>query len=112
MPRISDTFGRRWTLILASLGAAIAFAGSSRAVSFLELVIWRGIAGLFSGSVATVFAYIVDIVPVTERANYMANVTSIISFCFIIGPMIGGGLSNFGIKNNIYCIFTFNERKC
>jgi DHA1 family tetracycline resistance protein-like MFS transporter len=89
MPNISDNFGRRVTFLLAGFGAAVTFIGSGFVTSFPQLVVWRGLAGLFTGTVANAFAYITDIVPAAERAAHMSYMSATMSTCFVIGPMIG-----------------------
>jgi MFS family permease len=62
----------------------VAFAGSSRAENYLTFVIWRGIAGLFTGTIGTAYSYIADLLPPIERPTYFAYVTALISACWSI----------------------------
>ena len=95
---ISDYYGRRGVFLFSLLGACAAFLGSAFTTSFIGFVICRGVAGIFSGTIGTAFAYVADVVPDNTRAVYMSYVSAVISTCFVIGPMIGGGLATFGIK--------------
>jgi MFS family permease len=52
-------------------------------------VAWRAMAGFFTGTVANAFAYITDVVPLSERAKYISYLSATMSTCFVIGPMIG-----------------------
>jgi MFS family permease len=118
--KISDRFGRRslflWTLSGALIGMTFifnfprfrmllifpflqtAFIGSAFARSFLEFILWRGLAGIFTGTISNAMAYITDVVPHNLAPIYISYVTAVISSCFVIGPIIGGGLASFGIR--------------
>lgn len=109
MPLISDKYGRKVIFIFAGCGATAAFIGSGCSKSFLELVIWRGIAGLFTGNVGAAYAYIVDVIPPAERSTYMGYVTAVMSSCFVVGPLIGGGLATFGIRIPFYAGISISD---
>lgn len=109
VPFLSDKFGRRIIFLISAAGAAIAFAGSSRAENFLSFVIWRGIAGLFTGTIGTAYAYVADVVPPADKPRYMSYVSATMSTCFVIGPAIGGGLAAFGIRIPFYAGFSFDQ---
>eukprot|EP01038_Epipyxis_sp_PR26KG_P009954 gene9954-13387_t len=95
---IADKFGRRNVFFYACCGALGGFLGSAVATTFVELVVWRGIAGLFTGTVGTAFAYVSDIVPANVRAVYFSYLSAVMSTCLVIGPLIGGGLAIFSIR--------------
>lgn len=65
-------------------------------------MIWRLLAGLFSGTIGNAYAYISDIVPPESRPIYMSYVSACLSTCFVIGPLIGGSLASFGIRVPFY----------
>src|SRR5438309_11169593 len=50
--RISDVFGRRWTLIIGLGGFAIASAAGGAATSFIMLIAARGLQGAFAALLA------------------------------------------------------------
>ena len=98
MGRISDMYGRRITFLVTGFGATIAYAGAIFSTSFYNLLICRALAGLLSGTVGNAFAYLADITSKEERAIYMSYMSAVMSSCFIVGPMIGGGLSIYGLR--------------
>lgn len=64
------------------------------------LILWRGVTGLFAGSVILVQAFhivskiissvIADIIDTSERSKYLARLDAVISASYIIGQGIGG----------------------
>jgi DHA1 family tetracycline resistance protein-like MFS transporter len=91
-------YGRRVTFLVTGFGATIAYAGAIFSTSFYNLLICRALAGLLSGTVGNAFAYLADITSKEERAIYMSYMSAVMSSCFIVGPMIGGGLSIYGLR--------------
>ena len=69
------------------------------------LIIWRSFTGLFAGSLILVQAYafrkyiclyfsvIADVIPSEKRNAYMSRLDGIVSVSYIVGPAIGGVLS-------------------
>ena len=98
MGKMSDMYGRRTTFLVTGFGATIAYAGAIFSTSFYNLLLWRALAGLLSGTVGNAFAYLADITSKEERAIYMSYMSAVMSSCFIVGPMIGGGLSIYGLR--------------
>jgi len=99
---ISDWLGRRNTFLMAGVGAFAAFVGSGCAQTFPELIVWRGIAGLFTGTIGCAYAYISDVTPPADRPRYFSYVSALMSTCFVVGPLIGGGFAVFGIRVPFY----------
>jgi len=100
--KLSDRFGRRAVFLYSLFGATAAFLGSGFCTTFIEFAICRGIAGLFTGTIGTAFAFVADVTPENTRAVYMSYVSAVISTCFVVGPMIGGGLATFSIRTPFY----------
>eukprot|EP01040_Poterioochromonas_malhamensis_P007803 gene7803-8439_t len=98
--RISDIFGRRKVFLYTLSGAMI---WSGYAQTFLQFALCRTLAGVFTGTIGNAFAYISDVVPPNLAPIYISYVTAVISCCFVIGPIIGGGLTSFGIRVPFYC---------
>ena len=59
-------------------------------------------AGIFSGTISTSYAYVSEIVPTANIPKYMSYMSATMSSCFVIGPLIGGGLAQFGIRVPFY----------
>jgi MFS transporter, DHA1 family, tetracycline resistance protein len=94
---LSDIIKRRYTLLITSSGLTLSlfFVGysiSSR--SIILLCIARCFMGIFGGTIAVAMASVVDRVSNRERSRAIAitNYSSILGI--IIGPLLGGFLSN------------------
>lgn len=105
--KFAAKFGRRMVFIVTSFGTAGSFLGAALAQNFMQLVIFRAIGGLASGTIPTSFSYIAAVVPPSDRPRYMAYLASTMSTCFIIGPLIGGGLAMFGMRVPFFASFCF-----
>jgi DHA1 family tetracycline resistance protein-like MFS transporter len=93
---LSDRFGRRPVLLVALAGSAVSLALAGFASSLTMLIVARGLAGLFGGSIAAAQAYVADVTRPDERSKYMGLLGASIGMGFVFGPAIGAGLSVFG----------------
>ena len=95
--RLSDTRGRKPVLlfsILTSIGSFLLFTFAN---SYLVLLLSRIVAGLATeGAVAQ--AYIADITTSENRSIGIGKLGASIGVGFILGPVIGGLLSPYGIR--------------
>src|SRR5246500_1552644 len=91
---ISDRIGRKPVLLVSLIGSAIGYAVMASAASLTMLFIARIIAGICGASVGTAAAYIADITPPENRSRRMG----LIGAAFVVGPAIGGILSQFWTK--------------
>jgi EmrB/QacA subfamily drug resistance transporter len=93
--KLSDIYGRKW-FILAGIG--IFFVSSilcGAAPNIESLIVWRAGQGLGSGIVmAAVFPTLGDIFPPAERGKYMGLFTGVFSLASILGPTLGGFLTD------------------
>jgi len=95
--RVSDSRGRRPVLLFSILTSIGSFLFFTFATSYLVLLLSRIIAGLATeGAVAQ--AYIADITTKEERSTGIGKVGAAIGIGFILGPVIGGLLSPYGIR--------------
>jgi len=94
--RLSDRIGRRPVLLASLAGSAISLTLSGLATSLLGLVLARGLAGLFGGSIAAAQAYVADSTSREERARYMGLLGASIGLGFVFGPALGAGLARWG----------------
>lgn len=92
----SDRFGRRPVLLLslAAFGADYAFMGF--APTLFWLFVGRFVAGMVGGSYTTANAYIADVSPPEKRAANFGLVGAAFGLGFILGPVIGGFLGEYG----------------
>lgn len=92
---ISDKIGRRPILLISIFFSGFSFVLFAVANSFYLLLISRLIAGMATES-AVARAYIADITPKKERSAGIGKVGAAFGAGFIVGPVIGGLLSEFG----------------
>ena len=104
---LADKYGKRFVLLYASFGAAVCFLLGSMCVDYTQFIISRGLAGLFSGTISTSYAYVTEVVKPKDIPKYMSYISATMSSCFVIGPLIGGGLAMFGIRVPFYCAAAF-----
>jgi len=99
---LSDKYGRR-PIILISL---FAFALDYLLLAFSPTITWlfvgRIIAGLSGASITTASAYIADISPPENRAKNFGMIGAAFGLGFIIGPVLGGLLGQYGSRVPFY----------
>jgi EmrB/QacA subfamily drug resistance transporter len=93
--KLSDLYGRKPFFlggILILLAGSIA-AGTSQ--SMTQLIIYRAIQGLGAGFImGNAFAVIGDLFPPAERGKYQGLFTGVFGIASILGPTIGGTLTD------------------
>lgn len=99
---LSDRFGRR-PVILSSL---FAFSLDYILVAFAPTITWlfvgRIIAGLTGASISTASAYIADVSTPENRAKNFGMIGAAFGLGFILGPVIGGLLGQYGSRIPFY----------
>jgi DHA1 family tetracycline resistance protein-like MFS transporter len=93
--RMSDRRGRRPILLLSLVGAVIFYALFGWAPSLLWLFVARLGAGVFAANISTAMAYIADMTSRENRAKGMGLIGAAFGIGFIIGPAVGGFLSQY-----------------
>src|SRR3990167_846484 len=127
---LSDSMGRKKSLLICLIGATIGYLISAIAIDFhslLFLIVGRVIAGFTAGSQPIAQAAIVDVSTDKTRARNIGYVLLAVSIGFVLGPFMGGILSDHhsvawfnystplyfaGILSFINCVllyFTFHE---
>jgi len=95
---LSDRFGRR-PLILISLGAlVIDYLLMAMAWNIWLLFLGRFLAGLAGASYTVATAYIADVSEKSKRSQNFGLVGAAFGLGFVIGPVIGGLVSTFGVR--------------
>lgn len=95
---LSDRYGRRPILLLALFGLGLDYLFLASAQTLTFLFVGRIIAGICGASLTTAFAYVADRSAPEERAKNFGVISAAIGIGFIIGPLLGGFLSEFGLR--------------
>lgn len=95
---LSDRYGRRPVLLCSLLGLGIDYIFLSFAPTIGWLFVGRIIAGLGGASFTTATAYIADISTPQNRAQNFGMVGAAFGVGFILGPLAGGLLGEYGVR--------------
>ena len=95
---LSDRFGRRPILLISVLGMSLDYMVMYFAPDLWWLVIGRAVSGIFGASFTSASAYIADISTPDKRAQNFGMIGAAFGIGFVIGPAIGGLLSDFGAR--------------
>jgi DHA1 family tetracycline resistance protein-like MFS transporter len=95
---LSDKYGRRPVLLFSLLGFGIDYIFLAFAPTIGWLFLGRIIAGITGASFTTATAYIADISAPENRAKNFGMVGAAFGLGFIIGPVIGGFLGEYGSR--------------
>lgn len=104
---LGDRFGRRPVLLFSLFGAGLSylvfalaenltFLGIETVIGLLFLA--RIAAGITGASISTAQAYIADVTPPNERARGLGMIGAAFGLGFMLGPAIGGLLSNVSLQ--------------
>lgn len=95
---LSDKYGRRPVLLLSLLGFGIDYIFLAFAPTIWWLFLGRIIAGITGASFTTASAYIADISTDEDRAKNFGMIGAAFGLGFIIGPLAGGLLGQYGTR--------------
>ncbi len=105
MGGLSDRFGRRPVLLSSMAAYSFDFLVMAIAPVIGIILVARLLAGAFAATFSTANAYIADISPPEKRAANFGLVGAAFGLGFIIGPAIGGFLSEqFGPRAPFYFV--------
>ncbi|AVX04152.1 tetracycline resistance protein, class [Maritalea myrionectae] len=93
---LSDRFGRRPVLLFSLLGLTLDYILMGFAPTIAWLFVGRVLSGIMGAAVSTATAYIADISTREKRAQNFGLIGAAFGAGFIIGPVIGGQLGEFG----------------
>ncbi|MCG2787330.1 MAG: MFS transporter [Anaerolineae bacterium] len=94
--RLSDRFGRRPILLLSVFGTFLGFLLLGFANALWMLFVSRIIDGFTGGNLSVAQAYISDVTDEKNRSKGLGLVGAAFGIGFIIGPVTGGFLSQWG----------------
>ena len=95
---LSDKYGRRPVLLFSLFGFGVDYIFLSFAPSIGWLFVGRIIAGITGASFTTATAYIADISAPEDRAKNFGLIGAAFGLGFIIGPVVGGLLGQYGSR--------------
>tara|TARA_Y100000816_G_scaffold288550_1_gene273315 strand:- start:5265 stop:6482 length:1218 start_codon:yes stop_codon:yes gene_type:complete len=95
---LSDQFGRRPVILISLLGFGINYLVLAVAPNIIWLFIGRIFQGIMGASLTTASAYIADISSPEKKAQNFGLIGAAFGLGFILGPVIGGYLGQFGSR--------------
>ncbi|MEO5976402.1 MAG: TCR/Tet family MFS transporter [Chryseolinea sp.] len=98
MGGLSDRYGRRPVLLASLFGFGVDYLFLAFAPTMAWLFVGRIIAGMMGASFTTASAYIADVSTPETRAQNFGIIGAAFGLGFIIGPMLGGFLAEFGSR--------------
>lgn len=109
---LSDKYGRRPIILISLFTFTLDYILLALAPTIAWLFIGRIIAGISGASITTASAYIADVSTPENRAKNFGMIGAAFGLGFIIGPVIGGLLGQYGSRIPFYaaailCFFNF-----
>ncbi|HKV86968.1 MAG TPA: MDR family MFS transporter [Candidatus Dormibacteraeota bacterium] len=93
--KLGDLFGRKPFLLAGMIGFVVASAFCGLAQDMNQLILFRGIQGLFGGVLfATVFTVIGDLFPPEQRGRAQGLFGAVFGLSSIVGPTAGGFITD------------------
>jgi DHA1 family tetracycline resistance protein-like MFS transporter len=104
---LSDKFGRK-PILMASLAAlAVDYLIMGFAPTLFWLFVGRLVAGVAGATFATANAVVADLVPQAERAKFFGMNGAAWGMGFIVGPVVGGLLGQYGSRVPFFAAAAF-----
>jgi len=109
---LSDKFGRRPIILISLFAFSLDYLLLAFAPTIMWLFVGRIIAGISGASITTASAYIADVSTPENRAKNFGMIGAAFGLGFIIGPVIGGLLGQYGSRVPFYaaavlCLLNF-----
>ncbi len=99
---VSDRFGRRPVLLLSLFILSLDYLVMAVAQTFWVLFAARTIAGMAAATQSTAYAAIADLSKPDEKAARFGLIGAAFGIGFVLGPMIGGFLGEYGTRAPFY----------
>ncbi len=99
---LSDSYGRRRVLLVSLVVFALDYLVMAIAPTVAWLLLGRIIGGIAASTTSVANATIADISPPEERVQNFGLMRSAFFVGFIVGPVIGGFLVEFGVRAPFY----------
>ncbi len=91
--RLSDRIGRKPVLLMTLIANAVGYLALAFAPNIWLAIAIRLFTGLGAGNISTVQGYVADVTPPAERAGRMGMIGAAFGMGFIVGPGLGGILT-------------------
>lgn len=91
--RLSDRIGRKPVLLITLIANAVGYLALAFAPNIWLAIAIRLFTGLGAGNISTVQGYVADVTPPAERAGRMGMIGAAFGLGFIVGPGLGGLLT-------------------
>jgi DHA1 family tetracycline resistance protein-like MFS transporter len=104
---LSDQYGREPVILLSLFGFGINYIVLAIAPDIVWLFIGRIFQGIMGASLTTASAYIADISSPEKKAQNFGLIGAAFGLGFILGPVIGGYLGQFGSRVPFYAASIF-----
>src|SRR5260370_26161611 len=93
--KLRELFGRKPFLLVGMIGFVIASGLCGLAQDMTQLIVARGIQGIFGGVLfATVFTVIGDLFPPAQRARAQCLFGAVFGLASVVGPTAGGVITD------------------
>lgn len=99
---LSDKYGRRPIILSSLLGFSINFLIQALAPNIVWLFVGRIFSGITGASITTATAYIADVSSKEDKAKNFGLIGAAFGLGFIIGPVLGGLLGQYGPRVPFY----------
>lgn len=99
---LSDKYGRRRVILFSLFGLSIDYLLHAWAPSIFFLFVGRFMAGITGASLTAATAYVADISTPEKKAQNFGMISAAFGLGFIVGPVLGGVLSKYGIRVPFY----------
>jgi MFS transporter, DHA1 family, tetracycline resistance protein len=99
---LSDRFGRRPVLLFSLLGFALEFLLMALAPTLLWLFVARMLSGVFGATQGPAQSAIADMTGPEDRSRIYGLLGAAFGIGFVLGPAIGGFLSDYGTRLPFY----------
>lgn len=109
---LSDKYGRRPVILASLLGFTADYILLALAPNLTWLFVGRILAGITGASITTASAYIADVSTPETRSKNFGMIGAAFGLGFIIGPVLGGLLGQYGARVPFYaaaalCLINF-----
>ena len=99
---LSDRYGRRPVMLIALAVMALDYLVMAVAGAFWILFVGRCVGGITAATQSTAYAFMADISKPEEKAARFGMIGAAFGIGFVLGPLLGGLLAEFGTRAPFY----------